>query len=442
MRTQHHSVLSQIMLLPPEDRERLLEMLPASLLHRLRSDVFRGYGLRRGQRFPGGDWLVWLLLSGRGFGKSFTLSSVANAWARKFPVFAIVGATSDDVRRVLVEGESGIPAVAPRWFRPEYKKTDRLLEWPNGARGYFYTAVEPDRLRGANNYGGLCDELAAWDNPEETWTQLQLTLRSGVRPRTVVATTPRPIPIIRRLATDPMTYLTTGSTYENPNLAESFLHEVEKRYGGTRLGQQELEGQIVLDVAAALWKPTFFQYRPLDRALRRVVVAVDPTGGGDACGIVVAGALTGDTYIVLEDATMNGSPEQWAATAVRCLDRWKADCIVAETNYGGDMVLSTLKQFNPDTPVRKVTASRGKVVRAEPISLLYEQGRVAHLNPFPELEQQLLLFDSEQGYMGAGSPDRADALVWALTALAGLRVAPPGTGPRAIGGGGRWNPAA
>jgi phage terminase large subunit-like protein len=368
------------------------------------------------------------------------LTNVMRAWAMSgvMPVVGAIGATSDDTRRVLIEGDSGVMATSPRWERPLHKKQDRLLQWPNGAVTYLFSAEEPDRLRGANLYGLLADELAAWKDPDATWDQAMLTLRVGPRPRAVIATTPRPIPIIRRLASDPATFLTTGSTYDNAaNLAKTFLDTIVRRYEGTRLGAQELQGLILMETPEALFPAESIRYwpeAPLDK-LKRIIVSVDPTGSskGDECGIAVVGDLGPATpeeevrWVVLDDRSMSGTPLQWATAAAKAFDFWQADRVIAETNFGGDLVVSALQQHAPNLPVTKIHAARGKLVRAEPVALVYEQGRVAHLRPFPKLESQLGLFSASQGYMGAGSPDRADAVVHGVTYLmAGKGGAPSG----------------
>lgn len=451
---QRRSVPEMLALLPEAERGEVYRALAASALPHGVHDPVRGSGLRQAQRYPAGDWWqYWLLLLGRGGGKTHVLTNVMRAWAMSgsMPIVGAVGATSDDTRRVLVEGDSGIMATAPRWERPTHKKQDRLLEWPNGARTYLFSAEEPDRLRGANLYGLLADELAAWKDPDATWDQAMFTLRVGPRPRVVIATTPRPIPIIRRLASDPATYLTTGSTYDNiANLAPSFIKTIVKRYEGTRLGAQELQGLILLETPSALFPAESIHYwpdAPLD-LLKRIIVAVDPTGTskGDECGIVVVGdfgpRVTAGAFrwIVLDDMSVQGSPLQWATVAAKAFDRWKADRVVAETNFGADLVVSNLKQHAPNLPVTRIHASRGKVLRAEPVALVYEQKRVAHLRGFPKLEQQLGLFSATDGYMGAGSPDRADAVVHGITYLMAGKASAPAGGAASVDAAPSGNP--
>jgi phage terminase large subunit-like protein len=425
--TQHRSLAELMAGLSQDDQHRLLDMVPREVVEWARYDPTRGFGLRRGQRLPVGDWQNWLLLAGRGFGKTHVLSSVAHQWGLTLPSFGIIGATSDDTRRILVEGPSGILATAPKWRRPIYRKADRMLEWPaTGSRAYLFSAEVPDRLRGANLAGLLADELAAWPDPEEVWAQAQLTLRIGDFPRSVIATTPRPIPLIRQLASDPSTFLTVGSTYENTKLSKNFIKTVIKAYEGTRLGRQELEGAILTEVDSALWTSASICYAPHTdlTALRRVVIGVDPAGGGrggDTTGIVAAGLLADGSLIVLEDASIHGSPSVWAGQVARVFDKWRADAVICEINYGGQLCVDVLHQSAPNLPVRVVHATRGKVVRAEPIALLAEQGRLFLLHPMAALETQLLGFSASHGWMGAGSPDRADAAIWACTGLIGTK---------------------
>lgn len=438
MNRQPRSVVDMLHRLPLETRVRIMDQLPVSASARLALDWNHGGQSRRKQRIPDGGWRYWLLLAGRGFGKTRVVSSFTHrmAMSGNYETGALLGATSDDVRGVLVDGESGIMQTVPSAHRPRHYKVDRYLLWPNGARTYLFSAEEPDRLRGRNlSYGGI-DEIAAWKSPQDVWDQFMLTLRAGTDPRVAIATTPRPIPIIRKLASDPLTFLTTGTTYENfSNLAPAFVEEIVKAYEGTRLGQQELDGVILSDTQNALWLPEDIIYAPDTdvRALRRVVVGVDPTGSstGDYCGIVVAGERPDGDYIVLEDASVSGSPEIWAGATVAAFDRWKADLVVAEVNFGGDMVEATLRNVAPNLPVRKVRASRGKVIRAEPIALLYQKHRVTHYRKFDLLETQLTQMsgDPSVGFTGSGSPDRLDALVWALHAMSGKARAPTGALP-------------
>jgi phage terminase large subunit-like protein len=389
------------------------------------------YWAREAQLPPLGDWRYWLILAGRGFGKTragaeWVRSQVAAGRRR----IALVGCTAADVRDVMIEGESGLLNVCPPWDRPTYQPSKRRLVWRSGAMGFVYSAMEPERLRGPQHDAAWADELAAWSRGQETWDQLQFGLRQGADPRCVVTTTPKPLPLVRRLADDRDCVVTRGSTYDNrANLARAFVERIIRRYEGTRLGQQELHAELLGDVAGALWPYETLLACRADRhpELRRVVVAVDPSGSsgdgeGDQQGIVVAGLGVDGRGYVLADRTCRLSPEGWGRRAVEAFDAFAADRIVAERNFGGDMVRATIQAVRRTAPVSLVTASRGKVARAEPISALYEQGRISHLvpdladNPLAELEEEMRHATSS-GYLGEGSPNRVDALVWALSEL-------------------------
>jgi len=326
----------------------------------------------------------------------------------------------------MVEGNSGILACSPPDRRPLYEPSKRRLTWPNGAVATLFNAVEPDQLRGPQFDGAWCDELAKWRYAQETWDQLQFGLRLGAKPRVVVTTTPRPIPLIRSLIKDPSTFVTRGRTLDNAaNLAAPFLKTITEKYGGTRLGRQELEAEILDDVPGALWARS-----DIDKALKpiavpdlaRIVVAVDPSGvgsgsdTGDSVGIVVAGKGVDGRGYVLADQTCRLSPAGWGARAVAAYHRYSADRIVAESNFGGAMVEHVVRTADSSVAYAEVKASRGKVIRAEPIAALYEQGRVSHVQGFPELEDQMCQMATD-GFLGEGSPDRLDALVWALSDL-------------------------
>ena len=384
------------------------------------------------QATPPGDWRVWLILAGRGFGKTRTGAEFVREQvnAGRCRRVALVGATAADVRDTMIEGESGLLAVFPPGQRPRYEPSKRRVTFHNGATASAFSADEPDRLRGPNHDLAWADELAAW-RYVDAWDQLMLGLRLGDHPRVVVTTTPRPTQLIRRLARsdDGTVHATTGSTYENAaNLAADFIAEMRRRYEGTRLGRQELEAQILDDVEGALWdRAVIDDTRTTDTPpLRRIVVAIDPavTSGenSDETGIVVAGVSQDGEAYVLDDRTMRASPNDWASAAVAAYHRHNADLIVAEANQGGDLVENVLKAVDPRVPVHLVRASRGKRTRAEPVAALYEQRRAHHVGFFPELEDQLCSWVPDIG----SSPDRLDALVWALTDLVvdRARVAP------------------
>lgn len=387
---------------------------------------------RPNQLPPAGSWLTWLVLAGRGFGKT----RCGSEWVRSVACgqtplaagthrrIAIVAETAADARDVMVEGESGILSVHPPDFRPLYEPSKRRLTWPNGAVATLYNAVEPDQLRGPQHDAAVCDELAKWRYARETWDQLQFGLRLG-HPRQVVTTTPRPIPLLKEIIAAPNTAVTRGSTFDNrANLAPAFLAEVTRRYEGTRLGRQELNAEILDDLPGALWTREVIDKARVRQApdLQRIVVAIDPsgTGGdsddGDSIGIVIAGKGVDGRGYVLADRTCKLSPDGWGRRAVAAYREFKADRIIAERNFGGAMVEHVIRTVDRSVSYKEVVASRGKVARAEPVAALYEQGRVSHVGALPELEDQLCLMLPD-GYAGEGSPDRADALVWALSEL-------------------------
>jgi phage terminase large subunit-like protein len=343
---------------------------------------------------------------------------------------ALVGPTTADVRDVMVEGESGLMNISGPWKRPTYQASRRRLVWPNGAIAFLYSAQEPERLRGPQHEAAWADELAAWPYGQETWDQLQLGLRLGPNPRCVITTTPKPLPLIRQLASDPTCAVTRGSTYDNrDNLSPAFVERIIRRYEGTRLGRQELHAELLVDAPGALWSydTLIACHVATTPDLQRVVVAVDPSGSsgsdeGDQQGIVVAGLGVDGRGYVLADYSCRLSPQGWGRRAVEAFDAFAADRIVAEKNYGGEMVRFTLQAVRKTAPVVLVNASRGKMLRAEPVSALYEQGRIRHLvkdpkdNPLSELEEEMRQATTA-GYVGEGSPNRLDALVWALTDL-------------------------
>jgi phage terminase large subunit-like protein len=380
---------------------------------------------RPSQLPPPGDWRIWLFLAGRGAGKTRAGAEWVRALVEEQGVkrIALVAPTAADARDVMVLGESGIVAVSPPWCRPLYEPSKRCLRWPNGAVATLYSAEEPDRLRGPQHEAAWCDELCAWTKQQDAWDMLMFGLRLGADPRVFVSTTPKPQPLLKALLTMPQCVVTRARTFDNrANLARPFIEEIAARYQGTRLGRQELDGELVEDVEGALWTRAMLEaarttVRPL--TFKRVVIGLDPSGGGgSAQGIVVAALGPDGLFYVVEDASLSASPERWAERVVFVHDRHEADKIVLERNYGGDLGLAVLERARRGLPVSMVTASRGKHVRAEPIALLYEQGRVRHLGAFPELEDQLCAMRPD-GYAGVGSPDRLDALVWALTELSG-----------------------
>lgn len=381
---------------------------------------------------PEGDWMTWLILAGRGWGKTRTGAETIRSWVMsgRYKRIALVGETTADVRGVMVDGESGLLNIGPKNERPEYFPSLRQLKWPNGAIATTYNATEPDQLRGPQHDAAWCDEIAKWKYIQETWDQLQFGLRLGEHPRQILTTTPRPLGLLKKMLNDPYVVVTKGRTYDNKdNLATTFMHQIEERFGGTRLGRQELEGEILDDIPGALWQRSGIDTNrvteaPLD--MERVIVAVDPAAsseeGSDENGIVVVGlARDEDGYArgyVLEDASLRGSPEEWAKRVVQMYRKWSADKIVAEKNQGGEMVASVIKAQDRTLIPKLVHASRGKIIRAEPISALYEQNRIHHVGRFDQLEDQMCTFSLDNiRSNGMGSPDRVDALVWGLTEL-------------------------
>ncbi len=372
-----------------------------------------------------GEWSTFLYLAGRGAGKTRSASEWVRKMAREHPGcrVAVVARTAADGRDVCIEGESGLLTVHPPSERPLYEPSKRRVTWRNGSQATAYSADEPDLLRGPQHHFAWADELATWQRAQETWDNLQLGLRLGDRPRCVVTTTPRPIPLIRELLKRPTTVVRRGSTFDNAaNLAPSALAEFRARYEGTRLGRQELHAELLDDVPGALWTRAMLDDNRVKAApdeLVRIVVAVDPavTSGEDAdeTGIVAAGRGKDGHLYVLADRSCRLSPDGWARRAVHLFRDLKADRIVAEVNNGGELVEATLRTVDRHVPYRAVHASRGKRVRAEPIAALYEQGKVHHVGGFPELEDQMCTFLPEGNEK---SPDRVDALVWALTEFA------------------------
>ena len=386
---------------------------------------------------PEGDWRSWVIMGGRGAGKT----RAGSEWVRSqvegaMPLdegrarrVALVGETVDQVREVMIFGDSGILACSPPDRRPVWEAGRKRLVWPNGAIATVHSAFDPEGLRGPQFDAAWVDELAKWKKAEDTWDMLQFALRLGDKPQVCVTTTPRNVGVLKELLKAPSTVVTHAPTEANAaNLASSFLEEVRTRYAGTRLGRQELDGVLLEDAEGALWTTAGIEAcRVRDtQALDRIVVALDPSTTGsassDECGIVVAGVtMQGPPQdwraVVLADCTVAGaSPSAWARAAIEAMELYGADRLVAEVNQGGQMVEEVLRQVDPLVPITAVHASRGKSARAEPIAALYEQGRVRHMPGLEALEDQMCRM-TVQGYEGRGSPDRVDALVWALHAL-------------------------
>lgn len=421
------SVIEQLAALPEGERDKILSSLSEDECEALLYD-WRGFHARPEQIAPEGDWDIWMILAGRGFGKTRAGAEWIREEAMKAPIrIALIGETAADTRDVMVEGESGILKCHPEKDRPIYEPSKRRITWANGSTATLFNATEPDQLRGPQFHIGWCDELAKWRYARETWDQLQFGLRLGNKPQVLVTTTPRPIELVKAIVTqqEGRSVITRGRTLDNRvNLAGSFLEKIEARYGGTRLGRQELEGEILGDIPNALWtlgNIDAHRVRQVPESLRRIYVAVDPaisnTEDSDEHGIVVVGLSNDGTEgYVLEDCSLKGSPMDWAKKAISAHDFWQADGIVVERNQGGDMVAHTLRSVRAGVKIVEVHASRGKHVRAEPIASLYEQGRVHHVGSFVDLETQMTQMTTN-GFQGTGSPDRTDALVWGLSVL-------------------------
>lgn len=380
---------------------------------------------RDDQAEPQADWRVWLVMAGRGYGKTRMgaewISNLAamHSGAR----FALVGATLNEARQVMVEGESGILSL-PFAKQPEWEPSLRRITWRNGAVATLYSAAEPESLRGPQHDFAWADEIAKWPCGVAAWDNLMLGLRLGAAPRVMATTTPRPVPLVRRLFNENNVAKTRGRTADNEmNLPRDYVEGVRAAYAGTRWGRQELDGELIEDVAGALWSRDLLERQRAGTApeLKRIVIGVGPpvSAHGDACGIVAVGlGEDGKAYVLADHSVSGASPEGWARAVAAAVEIWNADRVVAEDNQGGNMVESTLRAADLAMPVKRVHASRGKSARAEPVAALYEAGRAFHVGAFPELEDQMCGLISGGGYEGPGrSPDRADALVWAMTEL-------------------------
>lgn len=407
--------------LPEADRAQAI----ASLTPELRAELAYHWPFwsRTDQHIPDGVWTYWLILAGRGWGKTRTGAETVREWIRTCDMVNLIGATVDDARDIMIEGESGILAVCPDDERPEYRKSERKLVWPNGAISLIFTADEPERLRGKQHKKLWADEMAAW-RYQEAWDQAKFGLRLGSNPQAVVTTTPRPVKNVTDLVNDSATHVTRGTTYDNrQNLAETFFAEIVKRYEGTRLGRQELNAELLMDVPGALWSRDMIPHLPRSKApdMQRIVVSIDPPASShessNECGIVVTGLGADDYGYVLADRSGVMSPREWAKVACAAYREFEADSIVAEVNQGGEMVEAVIKAEDPNCSFIAVRAARGKFIRAEPISALYAQNRVVHCGLFEALEDQMCVFTPDFDRLINGSPDRVDALVWGLTEL-------------------------
>jgi phage terminase large subunit-like protein len=381
----------------------------------------------------GRRWRTWLFVGGRGAGKTLAGAQWVRGLAGGYCDFtdapvgriALIGETWADARDVMIEGVSGLLAAHGRWDRPLWQVSRRKLTWRNGAIAQVFSAEDPESLRGPQFGAAWCDELAKWKHPQEMWDMLQFGLRLGDWPRVMATTTPRPIALLKKLMADPDTVVTRASTRRNAkHLPPAFLQAIEQRYGGTRLGRQEIDGAIVEERVGALWTRAMLEASRIDAAppLQRIVVAVDPPAAShkraDKCGIVAAGVDADGILYVLADATLPAArPAEWAARSIALYREHEADALVVEVNQGGDMVAAVIAEADANVPVTKVRATRGKYLRAAPVALLYEQNRVRHVGALPQLEDEMCAFGPD-GLAGGASPDRLDALVWAITHLA------------------------
>jgi phage terminase large subunit-like protein len=382
---------------------------------------------RKEQLPPPGDWSTWLILAGRSFGKTRAGAEWVRAQAEAATTshIALIATTAAAARDVMIEGPAGLCSIAPNSFRPIFYPSKRSLEWPNGVKATLFASEEPDQLRGPQHSAAWLDELASFRNLEETWNNLQMGMRVGKHPRQVITTTPRPLKLLKQIMASPSTVTTRGSTYDNRrNLPASYFTDMIKKYEGTRIGRQELEAEILDDTPGALFTRDLIENARLPAEFlgvyKRIVVAIDPAVSvgedSDETGIVVAATDDRDHAYVLEDLSGRYQPQKWAEIAISAYRRWSADRVVAEINNGGLMVENTLRQVDRNVSYRAVHASRGKQARAEPISALYEQSRVHHVGLFARLEDQMTAFVPGQSASGE-SPDRVDALVWALSEL-------------------------
>lgn len=420
----------EILALEPEERDFFLNALGPE--YRLEYESSWHNWARDEQLAPAGDWTVWMIMAGRGFGKT----RAGAEWVRNIAEadgsarFALVGANFSETRMVMVEGESGLLSIAPLKNRPLWEPSLKRLRWSNGAEAYLYSAAEPDGLRGPQHSHSWCDEIAKWTNnagqAQATWDNLKMGLRLGSAPKIAATTTPRPVPLVRTLVNDKGVVISRGGTNDNVmNLPKAFIQVMKTDYGGTRLGRQELDGELIEELEGALWTRAMIEGCRIASddvsKTSRIVIGVDPPASqtGDACGIIVAGLRADNRAAILADHSVEkASPETWARAVANAAKIWSADRVIAEANQGGAMVKSVLQAADISLPVRLVHASRGKVARAEPVAALYEAGRVFHAGAFPRLEDELCGLLIGGGYEGPGrSPDRADALVYALTEL-------------------------
>jgi len=422
--------------LTPEEAQRLLTGLPDGLIQTLLYD-WDGLWARPSQLLPPGDWNTWLILAGRGYGKTRTGAETVRHFVEtgKARRIALVAPTAADVRDVMVEGDSGLLSCCPPWFKAHFEPSKRRVTWKRGgrevARATLFSAEEPERFRGPQHDLLWGDEPASWLDPDEAWAQLQMGLRLGTKPRAVITGTPKPIELILRLLAEVktgQTFVTRGNTYENSaNLAANFLAQIGRLYGGTRLGRQEISGEVLEDIAGAIFNMKLVEKFRVERRedesteqvaarlqLERIVVAVDPAQTSenrvDETGIIVEGLGADGHGYILEDGSLKGSPDKWAGEVSRLFHKWKASEVIAEVNVGGEMVSFTLRTIDSSLPVKTVRAMRGKAKRAEPIAALLEQGKIHLVGIHPKLEKQMAIFTGVNGRRD----DRCDAMNWGL----------------------------
>lgn len=377
---------------------------------------------RESQLPPTGDWDTWLIMAGRGFGKTRSGAETIRAWVKQglYKRIALIGQNLNEVRSILVEGKSGLLSISPPEERPEFKPSKRCLIWPNGAMATLYGADFYEKLRGPEFDCAWVDELAKFRHASEFWDQLMLCLRLGKHPRCIITTTPKPIALFNTLLKDQKVTVTKGSTFDNQeNLPKSFLNKITKQYEGTRLGQQELHAQLLAHQEGALWSQEIICYQPQEnKPWQRVVIAIDPATThheqSDETGIIVAALSRDKKVYILDDLSGRFPPVEWGTKVLEAYQSYQADRVVAEVNKGGDLVERLLKTLAPHIAYVPVRATRGKYTRAEPIAALYEQKKVFHIKPFPLLEEQMRTFVPG---ISKKSPDRMDALVWAVTSL-------------------------
>ena len=416
--------MESLAFLPEHERKTILDGLTEPQLKELLYDW--KFLARPKQIQPPGDWRYWLVLAGRGFGKTRTGAETVREWVSAgYRIIHLVASTAGDARDVMVQGESGLLNCFPPHQRPNYEPSKRLITFHNGAIARLFSADEPERLRGPQCEAFWADEVAAWRFLQEAWDNLQFGFRLGNDPRGVITTTPKPLPLIKDLIVDPHTSVTRASSYENrANLAPAFFDSIIRKYEGTRLGRQELMAEVLEDAPGALWTMQRIDAARIKAgdvqwdAILRVVVAIDPAvtarEDSDETGIIVAALTRTMHVVVLEDLTCKESPAGWARIATTAYYSQRADRIIGEVNNGGDLVEANIRTTAPDVAYRSVRASRGKAIRAEPVAALYEQGRVHHVGNFPLLEEQMCSWSPQSG---GKSPDRMDALVWAITDL-------------------------